>query len=154
MYSIKGVVHSCYYETYDIYTDVYYTHYEYCIAGCCDPDVPGDQIPCCDATGTIIGTVLGILVLIAIIIKICTRLILSAVCKCHITCSHVVLRVLVFNATFSNISVISWRQVLLVEEIGLPGEKHRPDVIHKQTSHTGYGLSSAPRHERDSNSQL
>ena len=33
---------------------------------------------------------------------------------------------LVFNATFSNISAISWRPVLLVEEAGVPGENHRP----------------------------
>jgi hypothetical protein len=30
---------------------------------------------------------------------------------------------MVFNATFNNISVISWRSVLLVEETGAPGEK-------------------------------
>jgi hypothetical protein len=29
---------------------------------------------------------------------------------------------LVFNATFNNIWVLSWRSVLLVEEIGGPGE--------------------------------
>jgi hypothetical protein len=29
---------------------------------------------------------------------------------------------MVFNATFNNISVISWRSVLLVEDIGVPGE--------------------------------
>ena len=28
--------------------------------------------------------------------------------------------------TFSNISAISWRPVLLVEEAGVPGENHRP----------------------------
>ena len=33
---------------------------------------------------------------------------------------------LVFNATFNNISVISWRPVLLVEEAGVPGKDHRP----------------------------
>jgi hypothetical protein len=33
---------------------------------------------------------------------------------------------LVFNATFSNISAISWQPVLVVEEAGLPGENHRP----------------------------
>ena len=33
---------------------------------------------------------------------------------------------LVFNATFSNISAISWRPVLMVEEAGVPGENHRP----------------------------
>jgi hypothetical protein len=31
-------------------------------------------------------------------------------------------RVMVLNATFNNISVISWRSVLLVEESGVPGE--------------------------------
>jgi len=31
----------------------------------------------------------------------------------------------VFNTTFNNISVISWRSVLLVEETGVPGENHR-----------------------------
>ena len=33
---------------------------------------------------------------------------------------------MVFNATFSNIWVISWRSVLLVEETGISGENHRP----------------------------
>jgi len=32
----------------------------------------------------------------------------------------------VFNATFSNISVISWRPVLVEEEAGVPVESHRP----------------------------
>jgi len=32
-------------------------------------------------------------------------------------------RFMVFNATFSNISVISWRSVLLVDEAGVPEEK-------------------------------
>ena len=36
-------------------------------------------------------------------------------------------RVMVFNATFNNISVISWRSVLLVDETG---ENHRPAVSH------------------------
>jgi hypothetical protein len=31
---------------------------------------------------------------------------------------------MVFNATFKNISVISWRSVLLVEEPGVPRENH------------------------------
>jgi hypothetical protein len=30
--------------------------------------------------------------------------------------------VMVFNATFNNISVILWQSLLLVEEIGVPGE--------------------------------
>jgi hypothetical protein len=33
---------------------------------------------------------------------------------------------MVFNATFNNISIISLRLVLLVEEAGVPGENHRP----------------------------
>ena len=37
---------------------------------------------------------------------------------------------MVFNATFNNISVISWRSVLLVEE---PGENHRPTTSHWPT---------------------
>jgi hypothetical protein len=39
-------------------------------------------------------------------------------------------RVVVFNATFNNISVILWRSVLLVEETGVPGENHRPAASH------------------------
>jgi hypothetical protein len=31
---------------------------------------------------------------------------------------------MVFNTTFNNISVISWRSVLLVEETKAPGENH------------------------------
>jgi hypothetical protein len=34
--------------------------------------------------------------------------------------------VMVFNTTFNNISVLSWKSVLLVEETGVPGENHRP----------------------------
>jgi hypothetical protein len=30
----------------------------------------------------------------------------------------------VFNATFNNISVISWQSVLFVEETAVPGENH------------------------------
>jgi hypothetical protein len=33
---------------------------------------------------------------------------------------------MVFNTTFNNISVISWRSVLLVEETRVPGENHQP----------------------------
>jgi hypothetical protein len=36
---------------------------------------------------------------------------------------------MVFNTTFNNISVTSWRSVLLVEETGGPRENHRPDSI-------------------------
>ena len=37
---------------------------------------------------------------------------------------------MVYSATFNNISVISWRSVLLVEETGGPGENHRPDKLY------------------------
>jgi hypothetical protein len=33
-------------------------------------------------------------------------------------------RVMVFNATFNNISAILWQSVLFVEETGVPGENH------------------------------
>ena len=33
--------------------------------------------------------------------------------------------VVVFNATFNNNSVISWRSVLLVDETGVPGKNNR-----------------------------
>ena len=57
-------------------------------------------------------------------------------------------RVMVFNTTYHNISVILWRSVLLVEETGVPGENHQPVVSHWQTlSHNV--VSSTPRHERD-----
>ena len=38
--------------------------------------------------------------------------------------------IMVFNATFNNISVISWRSVLLVEETGIPKKNHRPFASH------------------------
>jgi hypothetical protein len=54
---------------------------------------------------------------------------------------------MVFNATFNNISVISWRSILLVEEIRVPGENHWPVASHWQTfSHNN--VSSTPPHER------
>jgi hypothetical protein len=53
-----------------------------------------------------------------------------------------VLVFMVFNATFNNISVISWRSVLLVEETGVPGENHRPATSHWQTlSHNAVHLA-------------
>ena len=38
--------------------------------------------------------------------------------------------VMMFNATFNNISVISWRSVLLVEETRVPEENYRPAASH------------------------
>jgi len=58
-----------------------------------------------------------------------------------------------YNATFNNISVISWQSVLLMEETRVPGENHRPIASHWQTlSHNV--ISSTPRHEQNLNSQL
>ena len=37
------------------------------------------------------------------------------------------------NFSFNNISVISWRSVLLVEETGVPGENHLNVASHRQT---------------------
>ena len=37
-----------------------------------------------------------------------------------------------FNATFGNISAISWRSVLVLEEAGVPGENHRPWASNKK----------------------
>jgi hypothetical protein len=40
---------------------------------------------------------------------------------------------MVLNSTFKNISFISWRAVLLVEESGVHGERNRPVASHGQT---------------------
>jgi hypothetical protein len=42
--------------------------------------------------------------------------------------------VMVFKATLSNISVISWRSVLLVEETRVPGENQQPTAEFEVTS--------------------
>ena len=57
---------------------------------------------------------------------------------------------MVINAAFNNISVGSWRSVLLVEYTRVLGENHQPDKL----SHNVIAVSSAPRHERDSGLQL
>jgi hypothetical protein len=60
--------------------------------------------------------------------------------------------IMVFNATFNNISVILWRPFLLVEESRVHGENHRPVASHWQTwSHNV--VSSTPPNERGLNSQ-
>ena len=51
---------------------------------------------------------------------------------------------MVFYTIFINISVISWQSV---EETGVPGENHWQTLSHNV-------VSSAPRHEQGSNSQL
>jgi len=35
-------------------------------------------------------------------------------------------RVMVFNVTFNNISVISWQSIVLVRKTGVPRENYRP----------------------------
>jgi hypothetical protein len=39
-------------------------------------------------------------------------------------------RVIEFNTTFNNISVISWQSALLVEETRAPGENHQSVASH------------------------
>jgi hypothetical protein len=57
---------------------------------------------------------------------------------------------MVFNATFNNISVLSWLSVSLMEETG---ENHRPVTSHWQTLSHNVVLST-PCHEQGSNSLL
>ena len=61
-------------------------------------------------------------------------------------------RVMVFNATLNNISVISRLSIFLVEETGVPGENHRPAASYRKTLSRNVE-SNTPRHERDSNSR-
>ena len=58
-------------------------------------------------------------------------------------------RVMVFNATFNNISVISWQLVLLVEENGVPGENHRPTCLKSLINFITYDnvVSSTSHHQ-------
>ena len=62
-------------------------------------------------------------------------------------------RLMVFNATLNNILAVLWRSVFFMEETGIPGENHRPAADHQQTLSQNV-ISSTPRHERGSNSQL
>jgi hypothetical protein len=41
----------------------------------------------------------------------------------------VMVRAMVFNATFYNVSVISWWSALFGEETGVPGENHLPAQV-------------------------
>ena len=58
----------------------------------------------------------------------------------------------VFNATFNNISVISWCSVLLVKVTGWPGENHRPVASHWQLYHNMFIEYTSLK--QDSNPQL
>ena len=44
--------------------------------------------------------------------------------------NRVRVKAIVFTATFNNISVISWRSVLMVEQTRVPGEIHPPATSH------------------------
>ena len=72
---------------------------------------------------------------------------------CVIKWSSVRVMAMVFNATFNNISVISWWSDLLVGKTGVLGENHRPVASRWPTLSHNVVLST-PRYERDSNSQL
>jgi hypothetical protein len=50
---------------------------------------------------------------------------------------------MVFNVTFSNISAISWRSVLLIGETEVPGENYRPAASRCQASSQN-SVSSCP----------
>ena len=60
---------------------------------------------------------------------------------CTIQCNLLWVRVMVFDYTFNNISVISWRSVLLVKET-----YRIPPISHWQISHN---VSSTPRHQQN-----
>jgi len=49
---------------------------------------------------------------------------------------------MVFNATFNNISVISWQSVLLMEETGVPGENHKLAASHMMLYRKGFELTT------------
>ena len=51
---------------------------------------------------------------------------------------------MVFNATFNNISVISWRSVLRLEETGVLGENYRSVASHWQTLSHNVVSSTSP----------
>jgi len=45
--------------------------------------------------------------------------------------------IMVFNATFNNIPLISWWSVLLLDETGVPGETHWQTLSHNVYLHSG-----------------
>jgi hypothetical protein len=60
--------------------------------------------------------------------------------SCSIPIGWLIGWLMMFNATFNNISVISWRPVLLVEETREPGENLRCYILHFYTTHYIFSL--------------
>jgi hypothetical protein len=58
---------------------------------------------------------------------------------------------MVFNAIFNNISVISWRSVLLVAETGVPGETNDLPQATGKLYHTVYRVHLATSEVRTHN---
>ena len=68
----------------------------------------------------------------------------------HYSCCTIKVWLMMFNATFNNISVISWQLVLLVKKTGVPRENHWLVASHWQTlSHNN--VSSTSRHLKENN---
>jgi hypothetical protein len=63
-------------------------------------------------------------------------------------------RVMVFNVTFNNILVISWRSVLLMDETGVPGENHRPAVTSSVPLRGTFLVSVVSRHASGSEEKV
>ena len=68
-------------------------------------------------------------------------------CVCQILYVCLFVCLIVFNATFNNISVISWL-ALLVKETGGPGENHQPVASYWQLYHILLYTSHWSRFER------
>jgi hypothetical protein len=49
-------------------------------------------------------------------------------------------KVMMFNVTLNNISVISWQSVLLVEETGVPRENHDLSQVTNKLYHILYSI--------------
>ena len=81
---------------------------------------------------------IGVNLVIFLIHQYCSRLIQKIYLKTNkknFNLGWVLVWFMVFNASFNNISVISWWSVLLMEETGVPGDNHPPAASHRQTYH-------------------
>jgi hypothetical protein len=65
----------------------------------------------------------------------------------HYTVFLTRLGIMVFSATFNDISFISWRSDLLVGENKVPGESHRPTVCHWQTLSDNVANAGSTTHQ-------